>query len=64
MTLGMCECGQTRLVERNVPVFADSPQEQVNPTGFFDCFFVGFAFLDQIGRVAVEDVYVFGINVD
>lgn len=51
------------LVEGNVAVLADARKEQVNAAGPLNGILVGDALGLQVGRIAVEDVHVGGVDV-
>lgn len=52
------------LVEGDVAVLADAGQEEVDAAARLDGVFVGDALGLEVGRVAVEDVHVGGVDVD
>ena len=68
----ICECfdassrfeRRARFVESNVPVFANTTEEQFNASVGFDGLFISGAVGQQIVRIAVENVNVFRANVD
>lgn len=55
---------RTRLVKRNMSILSNSTKEQVDPARFFNRLFVRFAFLDQVGGISVQNVYVLRVNID
>ena len=52
------------LVERDVPVLADAPEEELDAAVRLDLGLVRFAFSDEVLCVAVEDVHLRGRDVD
>jgi hypothetical protein len=54
----------TRFIERNVTVFSDAAEEEFDTTHCLDGFLVRFTFSEQIGVVPIQNVNVFGINID
>ena len=67
----VCESLDTRtrrergpgLVEGDVPILADSPEEELDAASGLDLGLVLVALADQVGRVSIEDVYVFRVDV-
>ena len=56
--------GLTRLVERNMPVLADSTQEELNPAHRADQGLVVRTLAVQVIRVSIEDVHLRRRDVD
>ena len=51
------------LVERDVPVLTDAPEEELDATQGPDLFLVLVAFGDEVRRIPVEDVHVLRVDV-
>ena len=56
--------GHTRFVEGDVTVLTDTGKEEFDTAIRFDGSLVCVAFSDEVGCVAVKDVYLGGGNVD
>ena len=57
-------CMLTGLVERDVAVLADATKEELDAAVLFNFGLVLFALLDQVLRVAVQDVNLRGRYID
>ena len=51
------------LVEGDVSILADPPKEELDAARGLDLRLVLFALADQVGRVSIENVYVFRVNI-
>jgi hypothetical protein len=51
------------LVERDVPVLADAPEEELDAAHGLDLLLVLVALFNQVWRVPIKDVYVFRVDI-